>query len=107
MRHAWRTEHHRNKVQYVYPPSPTSNSLSRPPSPGQGTSSLPLSQRLRLLQAEVAALEVELSDPTNPLLRKEKERAERERELKERGRQARERTLDAARPKKKTDCIIM
>ncbi|KAJ2964341.1 hypothetical protein NUW54_g14244 [Trametes sanguinea] len=28
---------------------------------------------LRLLQAEVAALETELSDPTNPLLRKEKE----------------------------------
>ena len=73
MRHAWQTEHHRNKVQYVYPPSPTSNSPSRPSSPGQGTSSLPLSQRLRLLQAEVAALEVELSDPTNPLLRKEKE----------------------------------
>ncbi len=33
--------------------------------------------------------------------------AERERELKERGRQARERTLNAARPKKKSDCIIM
>ncbi len=32
-----------------------------------------MSQRLRLLQAEVASLETELSDPTNPLLRKEKE----------------------------------
>ena len=67
------SEHHRPKVQYVYPPSPTSNEPSGPPSPTQGPSSLPLSQRLRLLQAEVTALEVELSDPTHPLLRKEKE----------------------------------
>ncbi|RPD73815.1 hypothetical protein L226DRAFT_572070 [Lentinus tigrinus ALCF2SS1-7] len=70
-------KHHRPKVQYVYPPSPTSNEPSGPPSPTQGSGpgfgSLPLSQRLRLLQAEVASLEVELSDPTNPLLRKEKE----------------------------------
>ncbi|KAI0708177.1 hypothetical protein C8T65DRAFT_576363 [Cerioporus squamosus] len=67
--------HHRPKVQYVYPPSPMSNDPSGPPSPthGPSTGSLPLSQRLRLLQAEVASLEVELSDPTNPLLRKEKE----------------------------------
>ncbi|KAI0731257.1 hypothetical protein C8Q76DRAFT_613011 [Earliella scabrosa] len=61
----------RPKVQYVYPPSPTGDEPSGPPSPTQG--SVPLSQRLRLLKAEVAALEVELSDPTNPLLRKEKE----------------------------------
>ncbi|KAI0741483.1 hypothetical protein C8Q80DRAFT_1110264 [Daedaleopsis nitida] len=60
-----------SKVQYVYPSSPTSNEPSGPPSPTQGA--IPLSQRLRLLQAEVAALETELSDPTNPLLRKEKE----------------------------------
>lgn len=58
-------------MQFVYPPSPTSNEQSGPPSPTQGA--IPLSQRLRLLQAEVAALETELSDPTNPLLRKEKE----------------------------------
>ena len=58
-------------MQYVYPPSPTGDEPSGPPSPTQG--SVPLSQRLRLLKAEVAALEVELSDPTNPLLRKEKE----------------------------------
>ena len=32
-----------------------------------------LSQRLRLLQAEVAALETELSDPSNPLYNKERE----------------------------------
>ncbi len=58
-------------MQYVYPPSPTGDEPSGPPSPTQGA--LPLSQRLRLLKAEIAALEVELSDPTNPLLRKEKE----------------------------------
>ncbi|KAI0360926.1 hypothetical protein OH77DRAFT_1392854 [Trametes cingulata] len=67
----WSTEHHRPKVQYVYPPSPSPDEESRPASPTH--SSIPLSQRLRLLQAEVAALETELSDPTNPLLRKEKE----------------------------------
>ena len=58
-------------MQYVYPPSPNGEDASGPPSPTQGP--VPLSQRLRLLQAEVAALEVELSDPTNPLLRQEKE----------------------------------
>ncbi|EIW63439.1 uncharacterized protein TRAVEDRAFT_161761 [Trametes versicolor FP-101664 SS1] len=64
-------KHHRPKVQYVYPPSPSPEDESRPVSPTR--SSIPLSQRLRLLQAEVASLETELSDPTNPLLRKEKE----------------------------------
>ncbi|KAI9068320.1 hypothetical protein FKP32DRAFT_1587720 [Trametes sanguinea] len=64
-------KHHRPKVQYVYPPSPSPDDESRPASPTHPPVSL--SQRLRLLQAEVAALETELSDPTNPLLRKEKE----------------------------------
>ncbi|OSD01342.1 hypothetical protein PYCCODRAFT_1369725 [Trametes coccinea BRFM310] len=64
-------KHHRPKVQYVYPPSPSPDDESRPDSPTHPPVSL--SQRLRLLQAEVAALETELSDPTNPLLRKEKE----------------------------------
>ncbi|KAH9917873.1 uncharacterized protein BXZ73DRAFT_92306 [Epithele typhae] len=62
--------HPRPKVQYVYPPSPTSADPSGPPSPSGGP--VPLSQRLRLLQAEVAALEGELADPTNPLLQKER-----------------------------------
>ncbi|KAI1783142.1 hypothetical protein LXA43DRAFT_358046 [Ganoderma leucocontextum] len=61
----------RPRMQYVYPPSPNGEDASGPSSPTQGP--VPLSQRLRLLQAEVAALEVELSDPTNPLLRHEKE----------------------------------
>ncbi|KAF8585913.1 hypothetical protein K439DRAFT_1341971 [Ramaria rubella] len=54
---------HRARLTYAYPPSPTSDddaSPSRPP---------PLSQRLRALQQEVASLEAELSDPSNPLLR--------------------------------------
>ena len=49
-------------MTYAYPPSPTSDdgaSPSRPP---------PLSQRLRALQHDIASLEAELSDPSNPLL---------------------------------------
>lgn len=34
---------------------------------------MPLSHRLRSLQAELAALETELADPSNPLLQKERE----------------------------------
>jgi nuclear migration protein JNM1 len=58
---SFRSEH-RPRLTYAYPPSPTSDdeaSPSRPP---------PLSQRLRALQHEVASLEAELSDPSNPLL---------------------------------------
>jgi len=63
-------EHHRPRIQYTYPPSPTS-----PTSPGSPTAApaVPLSQRLRLLQAELAALETELADPSNPLLKQEKD----------------------------------
>lgn len=53
---------HRPRLVYAYPPSPTSDeedSVTRPP---------PLSQRLRSLQHEIASLEAELSDPSNPLL---------------------------------------
>ncbi|KAI0915640.1 hypothetical protein AcW1_003809 [Taiwanofungus camphoratus] len=63
--------HHRPRIQYTYPPSPTSPT-SPTASPLQ-TPSLPLSQRLRLLQAEVASLEIELADPSNPLLLKERD----------------------------------
>lgn len=64
-------KHHRPRIQYVYPPSPTSD--ASPTSTPAATPSMPLSQRLRLLQAELSALEVELADPSNPLLQKERE----------------------------------
>ncbi|KAJ7714172.1 Dynamitin-domain-containing protein [Mycena maculata] len=60
----------RPRTHYAYPPSPTDPtspvepSISRP---------IPLSQRLRALQAEVMSLETELADPANPLLFKERE----------------------------------
>lgn len=47
---------------YAYPPSPTSDTEDSPAKPP------PLSQRLRSLQHEIAALEAELSDPSNPQL---------------------------------------
>ncbi|KAH8107805.1 hypothetical protein BXZ70DRAFT_12845 [Cristinia sonorae] len=62
--------HHRPRIQYTYPPSPTSSGRS---SPILHTPALPLSQRLRHLQSELAALETELADPSNPLLHKERE----------------------------------
>ncbi|CAL1707954.1 unnamed protein product [Somion occarium] len=63
--------HHRPRIQYVYPPSPTEESGRT--SPILSTPALPLSQRLKRLQAELAALETELADPSNPLLHKERE----------------------------------
>ncbi|KDQ57732.1 hypothetical protein JAAARDRAFT_47592 [Jaapia argillacea MUCL 33604] len=58
------------KIEYTYPPSPTS-----PSSPSHPNSNRPLTyrDRLRLLQSELASLETELSDPSNPLLHKERE----------------------------------
>ncbi|KAF8210089.1 Dynamitin-domain-containing protein [Mycena galopus ATCC 62051] len=60
----------RPRTHYAYPPSPTD-----PTSPIEPSTSrpVPLSQRLRALQAEVMALETELADPANPLLFKERE----------------------------------
>ncbi|KAF7376038.1 hypothetical protein MSAN_00018600 [Mycena sanguinolenta] len=60
----------RPRTHYAYPPSPTD-----PTSPIEPSTSrpVPLSQRLRALQAEVMALETELADPANPLLYKERE----------------------------------
>ncbi|THH29856.1 hypothetical protein EUX98_g4329 [Antrodiella citrinella] len=63
-------KHHRPRIQYTYPPSPTSSGRT---SPALHTPALPLSHRLRNLQAELAALETELADPANPLLHKERE----------------------------------
>ncbi|KAJ7287720.1 Dynamitin-domain-containing protein [Mycena rebaudengoi] len=60
----------RPRTHYAYPPSPTD-----PTSPVEPSTSrpVPLSQRLRALQAEITSLETELSDPANPLLYKERE----------------------------------
>ncbi|KAF8891703.1 Dynamitin-domain-containing protein [Infundibulicybe gibba] len=61
-----RTRHH-----YTYPPSPSSP--SSPTDLSAATKPVPLSQRLRALHQELSALEVELADPSNPLLQKEDE----------------------------------
>jgi nuclear migration protein JNM1 len=61
----------RLKTYYAYPPSPTSPLGDLP---GSGSSRpVPLSHRLRALQAELSSLEHEISDPANPLLQKERE----------------------------------
>ncbi|KAI0082026.1 hypothetical protein K474DRAFT_1655955 [Panus rudis PR-1116 ss-1] len=60
----------RSRVQYTYPPSPDSSGRT---SPVLSTPALPLSMRLKRLQAELASLETELADPSNPLLHKERE----------------------------------
>lgn len=61
---------HRPRIQYTYPPSPTDSGRN---SPIPATPALPLSQRLRRLEAELAAVEMELQDPSNPLLQKDKD----------------------------------
>ena len=58
------TERHRARTRYAYPPSPTSSNPSESPTRG----SPPLSYRLQALQAELSALEADISDPTNPIL---------------------------------------
>ncbi|OAX39102.1 hypothetical protein K503DRAFT_690284 [Rhizopogon vinicolor AM-OR11-026] len=64
-RHFRRAER-RKASRFTYPPSPTS-SQSRSPSPNRR----PLPARLRSLQAELTALEVEVADPSNPALKAE------------------------------------
>ncbi|KAF9467253.1 Dynamitin-domain-containing protein [Collybia nuda] len=61
----------RLRTYYAYPPSPSSP--SSPTGPSANARPVPLSQRLRALQAELAALEAEIADPLNPHLVKEKE----------------------------------
>lgn len=58
------TERHRAKTRYAYPPSPSSS--DPPESPIHGPP--PVSHRLQALQAELSALEADISDPTNPIL---------------------------------------
>ncbi|KIJ49520.1 hypothetical protein M422DRAFT_27886 [Sphaerobolus stellatus SS14] len=61
-RNAEKRREHRPRLVYAYPPSPTSDKEDSPARPP------PLSQRLRMLQHEIASLEAELSDPSSPLL---------------------------------------
>ncbi|KAG6878545.1 hypothetical protein C0993_004444 [Termitomyces sp. T159_Od127] len=58
---------HRQRTYYTYPPD--DDSPSGPPH----TRPVSLSARLRSLQTELAALEAELADPSNPQLAKERE----------------------------------
>ncbi|KAF7315305.1 hypothetical protein MIND_00045000 [Mycena indigotica] len=62
-----KAEKRRERANYVYPPSPTSPDEPSPSRP------VPLSQRLRALQAEILSLEKELAEPANPLLFKERD----------------------------------
>ncbi|THH17877.1 hypothetical protein EW146_g3033 [Bondarzewia mesenterica] len=66
-RRAERKRGRRDRSIYKYPPS-------RSPSPST-TRPTSLSVRLRLLQTELTALETEVSDPSNPLLKREREDA--------------------------------
>lgn len=61
----------RFRTTYVYPPSP--DSPSSPVDHSGAQRPVPLSHRLRALNAELTALENELADPANPLLQKERE----------------------------------
>jgi len=63
------TKTERTRSHYAYPPSPTSSESSLE----ETLRPVPLSHRLRNLQAELSALELELADPSNPLLQQEKE----------------------------------
>ncbi|GJJ06427.1 hypothetical protein Clacol_000618 [Clathrus columnatus] len=65
-RAAEKKRYRRPRLMYAYPPSPTSN--SPPSSPTSKSRPPPLSARLRMLQHELAVLETELSDPSNPAL---------------------------------------
>ncbi|KAG6378080.1 hypothetical protein JVT61DRAFT_13763 [Boletus reticuloceps] len=66
----------RPRTRYTYPPSsasststsPTRSTSRSPTRTRPRTHALPLPARLRLLQADLAALEAELEDPSNPAL---------------------------------------
>ncbi|KAG8213793.1 amino acid permease-domain-containing protein [Butyriboletus roseoflavus] len=58
----------RHRTRYAYPPSPSPSSSRSSSSSRSPTRTLPLPARLRALQAELAALEAELEDPSNPAL---------------------------------------
>lgn len=61
----------RSRTQYEYP-APTDSPTSTADPLGI-SHSVPLSHRLRALQTELQSLELELADPSNPLIQKERE----------------------------------
>ncbi|KAH0827604.1 hypothetical protein J3R83DRAFT_4329 [Lanmaoa asiatica] len=58
----------RQRTRYAYPPSSSPSSSHSRSSSRSPTRPLPLPARLRALQAELATLEAELEDPSNPAL---------------------------------------
>ncbi|KAF7321410.1 hypothetical protein MKEN_00661500 [Mycena kentingensis (nom. inval.)] len=64
-----KAEKRRERTQYIYPPSPTDATSPDESAPSRP---VPLSHRLRALQAELLSLETELADPANPLLFQER-----------------------------------
>ena len=63
----------RIRAVYAYPDSPDGPSS---PVDDDTPKALPLSQRLRALQAELASREGELADPTNPLIQSNRKESE-------------------------------
>lgn len=63
------------KTQYAYPPSSgeDNDDDDDPVSPSKAKRPIPLAQRLRMLQSEIASLEADCSDPSNPLIREAKD----------------------------------
>ncbi|KAK2467797.1 hypothetical protein APHAL10511_000092 [Amanita phalloides] len=72
-RKAERKQRGRSRILYAYPSLRSSRSSSAESASGSPRKTVPLSQRLRALQSEVAHLEEELADPSNKLLQKERE----------------------------------
>lgn len=63
----------RQKARYTYPPESPSSPASPNTLHGAPERPVPIAHRLRALQAELASLEVELADPSNPRLHRERE----------------------------------
>ncbi|PFH51996.1 hypothetical protein AMATHDRAFT_46595 [Amanita thiersii Skay4041] len=67
-RKAERRQQAQSRLFYTYSPWPSSRSPSPPGTTGHPNKKTPLSHRLRVLQAEISALENEMADPSNSAL---------------------------------------